>query len=361
MRVFLSWSGIRSKKLAQALHLWLKHVVQAVQPWMSDRDIDPGQRWTSEIAARLQETTFGVICLTPENVNAPWLLFEAGALAKSMDAARVVPVLYDLSPADLTFPLAQFQAVRADRDGMFALVGALNAVLGEAKLPGEIVAATFDALWPRLVSALEAIPSPDQHMDGHPRRDDRQVLEEVLEGVRIIRRSIAEPASSFVRRQLSGVQDASTTTDDWEDYFTRGVHFANQREGQTSDMAALRSYNEAIALLREDVEGPRRARLFGYRGAMFKRLGRLDEALSDLLLAEKWAAQDYEIDDVRYNKACVLCMMGRREEALGVLGQLFASDQSWKGVVRGRTSTYFANLAGDARFQALLEGSLTHN
>jgi hypothetical protein len=34
---------------------------------------------------------------TPENAGSPWLLFEAGALAKSMQGARVIPLLFDLS------------------------------------------------------------------------------------------------------------------------------------------------------------------------------------------------------------------------------------------------------------------------
>ena len=129
MNVFISWSGPRSKTLALQLHEWVKAVVQRADPWMSERDIDAGQRWNDQISARLKDTHFGIICLTPENLSAPWLLFEAGALAKALDVARVVPVLLDLRKADLAFPLAQFQAVEADRDGFFSLVSALNRAL----------------------------------------------------------------------------------------------------------------------------------------------------------------------------------------------------------------------------------------
>ena len=89
--VFISWSGQRSKALALQLHDWLKAVVQRANPWMSERDIGAGQRWNEQISARLKDTHFGIICLTPENLNAPWLLFEAGAVAKALDLARVVP------------------------------------------------------------------------------------------------------------------------------------------------------------------------------------------------------------------------------------------------------------------------------
>jgi len=84
---------------------------------MSDRDLGAGQRWNEEISLRLKETNFGVICLTPENLEAPWLMFEAGALAKALESARVIPVLLELRLSDLSFPLAQFQAVEANRDG----------------------------------------------------------------------------------------------------------------------------------------------------------------------------------------------------------------------------------------------------
>lgn len=82
MKVFISWSGERAKAVARALHEWLPTVIQSLEPWMSDQDISSGQRWNSEISNQLAESNYGIICITPENQIAPWLNFEAGAVAK---------------------------------------------------------------------------------------------------------------------------------------------------------------------------------------------------------------------------------------------------------------------------------------
>ena len=76
--IFLSWSGPRSKSTAQALKEWLPNVLQAAEPWMSATDIDKGTRWREEVSAALDTMKAGIICLTPENLTAQWLLFEAG-------------------------------------------------------------------------------------------------------------------------------------------------------------------------------------------------------------------------------------------------------------------------------------------
>jgi hypothetical protein len=83
MLVFISWSGLRSKHVAEALEDWLAQVIQAVEPWIS-QDIDKGSRWGAEIADRLERSKVGIICLTKNNLNSKWIHYEAGALSKAM-------------------------------------------------------------------------------------------------------------------------------------------------------------------------------------------------------------------------------------------------------------------------------------
>ena len=93
MKVFISWSGERSRLMAQALAEWFPRVIQAVQPWVSDDNITKGERWSTRIGTSLSEHKIGIVCVTPENYQAPWLLFEAGALSKVIGDAKVCPLL----------------------------------------------------------------------------------------------------------------------------------------------------------------------------------------------------------------------------------------------------------------------------
>ncbi len=82
MKIFVSWSGDRSQALAQALRDWLPMVLHYAEPRLSQLDIAAGDRWANEVANELEASKFGIICITRENIIAPWILFEAGALAK---------------------------------------------------------------------------------------------------------------------------------------------------------------------------------------------------------------------------------------------------------------------------------------
>ena len=46
MRVFISWSGTRSKALAVSVHQWLGTIIQRSRPWMSDQPGDHGAEST---------------------------------------------------------------------------------------------------------------------------------------------------------------------------------------------------------------------------------------------------------------------------------------------------------------------------
>ena len=157
-KVFLSWSGSRSKKIALALRAWLPKVLQNAEPFVSEKDIDVGKRWSEEVARELEESAFGIICVTPENQTAPWLLFEAGALAKHAKLAKVVPYLHGgLEFAHLaSSPLSAFHgAKQSDPEGTFSVVKSLNNEL-IIPLPDDALREAFDVWWPKLLDQLKA-------------------------------------------------------------------------------------------------------------------------------------------------------------------------------------------------------------
>ena len=142
------------------------------------------------------------------------------------------------------------------------------------------------------------------------------------------------------------------TDSDWEVHFLRAVALANSRAGRDTNVEALRSLNEAIALAPDDLGRDTRARLFGYRGADLKRLGRFDEAEHDLLFARRLAQAPYETQDIRYNLACVYALTHRRDEMLREL-QVLVTDSGWRVVVQSKRQ-YFENYWRDPEFRRLV-------
>ena len=139
---------------------------------------------------------------------------------------------------------------------------------------------------------------------------------------------------------------------DWEVYFSLGVAHANRRQGSDSDRASLRAYNNALRLMPSGRPTPLTARLYSYRAAVEKRLGRLQEAKADAEVAKQLAVARYDRTDATYNLACVEAMLGNREAAMVQLREL--DELGGLGPVRGHLEDYFGLLAGDAEFRGLL-------
>ena len=185
MRVFLSWSGTRGKKLAEALREWLPMLLQHVQPWLSDTDIEAGKRWSVEIARNLEESSFGIICLTQESLEAPWILFEAGAIAKTLSSGLVCPYLLDVELTDIRGPLAQFQIKKAERISTLQLVQSINNQ-SEKPLDEQLVNKLFDELWEYLEAQINNIHKGNRLVP--TKRPTEEILEELISVVRTIER-----------------------------------------------------------------------------------------------------------------------------------------------------------------------------
>jgi hypothetical protein len=187
MKVFISWSGEKSREIALALRDWLRCVISTVEPFVSSQDIDAGSRWQTEVAAELESTGCGVVCVTRENQSAPWLNFEAGALAKSVGAGRVIPLAIDLKQAEIAMPLGQFQAQQANKEGMRKVVSSINGA-SPSPLPDELLAKMFEKWWPDLRKAFEQVAKKQGPPVAPDARQDRELLEEVVDTVRSLSR-----------------------------------------------------------------------------------------------------------------------------------------------------------------------------
>lgn len=186
MNVFLSWSGSLSHEVAKALADWIPQVIQAVKPWLSSKDIEKGARWFGDIGESLSSTDFGIICLTASNLTAPWILFEAGALSKSLDQARVCPLLVNVKNSDLIGPLAQFNTSGIGQDDVRRLIGTLNARLPpEQKRSDGLLDDAFKVWWPHLDGKLAQAIATAQQTEAQdrstPKRKPDDVLDEILE------------------------------------------------------------------------------------------------------------------------------------------------------------------------------------
>jgi hypothetical protein len=158
MKVFLSWSGSLSKLIAKALSEWLPFVIQAARPFISS-GITKGSRWNEILTEELQGAEFGIICVTPYNIECPWLNYEAGALSNAIHTANVSPFLYLVSPSDVRGPLSQFQVTVYDTIGedVLNLVFSVNQKLSaDLRVSQDVLRETFKQWWPRLRDQIAA-------------------------------------------------------------------------------------------------------------------------------------------------------------------------------------------------------------
>lgn len=184
MKVFMSWSGRRSKLTAELLHDWIKCVIQAAQPWISSKGIERGALWFSEINNELKDTAVGIICLTQENKNAPWILFEAGALAKGLSTNRVCTFLIDLEAQDLQPPLAEFNHTFSNKESLWSLMTTLNNGLEVNRLDLPVLQRVFETYWPQFETGFSEILANNPPNTIVAPREEKDILAEILETTR---------------------------------------------------------------------------------------------------------------------------------------------------------------------------------
>ncbi|MCU7803804.1 MAG: toll/interleukin-1 receptor domain-containing protein [Candidatus Thiodiazotropha sp. (ex Lucinoma borealis)] len=206
MKVFISWSGELSHKVAVALRDWLPSVIQTITPYVSSEDIDKGARWSSDIASELDQSAFGILCVTKDNVFAPWLNFEAGALGKSIDKSKVCPFLFRIKRSEVEGPILQYQSTIYDKEDTFKLLKSVNDACNSDGISEQQLEKAFEVWWPQLAKSLDEIviteeTAKEETSSGDTSPDDyfSGILEELLELSRTNQKLLRDPESILPR------------------------------------------------------------------------------------------------------------------------------------------------------------------
>jgi hypothetical protein len=199
MRIFISWSGLRSKKVADYLYDWLRKLPLPIEPWVSGAAIEPGTRWTKELSDALDGTDFGILCLTPENQDEPWICFEAGALSKAIEKAHVVPYLISMRPTELKHPLQQFHALQGNKEDTWRLISAIHRATGDQTRTEKDLIEVFDKWWPDLEQVIMNAQS-DVHPSPEPKQPD---LGQILAAIERISAVVESLSSRFTKYEQS--------------------------------------------------------------------------------------------------------------------------------------------------------------
>lgn len=181
MRIFLSWSGNESRQLAAIFKEWLPNVLQYSEPYMSAKDISLGEMWNNNIRNNLEESVFGLIFVTPSNINAPWINYEAGALSKTLDS-KVVPILYHTDVMILNEgPLKQFQSARSlAREDILNLLKSINNSKSEGKLDVGRLEKAFEVWWPELDGQISNITEDTRHSSEESEPTEKELLNVIV-------------------------------------------------------------------------------------------------------------------------------------------------------------------------------------
>jgi hypothetical protein len=154
-------------------------------------DIAKGVSWLTKLNDALAGSKFGIVCVTRENFQKPWLNFEAGAIAKTVTESRCCPLLLDVEVSEIQGPLTAFQTTKNTPDDLLKLVKSINRELDEPLGEANLKRA-FDKWLPDLTQDFEKALSSPEKTPSPPKRDPADIASETLEAVREQSRVLAK-------------------------------------------------------------------------------------------------------------------------------------------------------------------------
>ncbi len=178
MKVFITWSGERSREVAEIFNEYIPTIIQGCETFFSE-DMDKGSVWFPRLGEELEECDIGLICLTPENLSEDWILFETGALLSlEEDESKVCPFLYDLDTDTLEDPLYQFNAIHNEKEDIKRFFRTIKDNMDDP-LEDDVFDRTFERFWDNIREGLEDISGPPEDYE-YEEKNDSEKIDEIL-------------------------------------------------------------------------------------------------------------------------------------------------------------------------------------
>ncbi|MFA4986376.1 MAG: TIR domain-containing protein [Candidatus Brocadiia bacterium] len=207
MKVFICWSGKLGGEVAKVTKAFIENVIQSCTVFVSE-DLEKGATWPLVLTEELAQAGFGIVVITRESANAPWLLFEAGCLTK-FGKTRVCPLLVDIEQREFRMPLSLFQGSRLDREDMEKLLQSINNGPEKPLLTETRLKSSFEAFWQKYEARVTELLKSQK---GDTSKEEAPRIEEIAGETLLIARTIAREVADLKIAIFGDEEEAGKTS-----------------------------------------------------------------------------------------------------------------------------------------------------
>lgn len=158
-KIFISWSGESTNSFAMGLKKVIEETIFPsldVMCFVSNVDIASGTDWWTSISSELKSCRVGILCLSNENVYAPWIFYEAGGMASRDVPTTPLLVGCEVDSLDKT-PLGGKQCVNFESQAEFIkMIADINHYFNDL-LPSSIAKQMAEKAYDELNRNLSAV------------------------------------------------------------------------------------------------------------------------------------------------------------------------------------------------------------
>jgi len=157
MKIFMSWSGARSKKMGEFLSNWVPKIFPSAEIFFSP-DIPKGEEGFNTINNELGQSDIGIFLFTRENIDSVWMGYEAGAIRHNTNSGKVLAIFLDEGLSEVNLgPYQYLQHANWDGVEFVKVVRTINELLDNKRLDPEHLELVLEKHLPDYLDVLNAI------------------------------------------------------------------------------------------------------------------------------------------------------------------------------------------------------------